>query len=395
MGGSVRLGKILDIEVRLDYSWFVVFFLFAWILSRNVFPVVYDFGPGTSWVLGITASLMLFASVLVHELGHSLVARRYGIGVSGITLFMFGGVAQIKGEPNEPKEEFFIAAIGPVVSFVIGIVCLGISWLLLGADGFGPVGALFNYLGTINIVLAVFNLVPGFPLDGGRILRAGIWHFTGNLRKATRWAARAGQAFAWFLIAVGLFQVLGGNLGGLWLAFIGWFLNNAAEASYQQLLLRRALTGIPVSDVLADDVPAIDADAAVPEFVDAYLLRYDHTVYPVMRNGELAGVVSVDDVKKLDRDLWPATAVGAIAQPVTSERIIDADEDAWDALTRMMEQGAPMLLVMRNGRLAGIVSRDCIARLVQRKLRLGLAADAVSSGAERRSRPSRDRGLAG
>jgi Zn-dependent protease/CBS domain-containing protein len=374
MGGSVRLGKISEFEIRLDYSWFLVLLLMAWTLSVGVFPTVYRFEPGISWVLGTLAALLLFASVLVHELSHAVVARRHGTEVHGITLFLFGGVAHLKDEPTSPKAEFLIAGVGPLTSLAIGAVCLGLSFVLPIGGALRPVAAVLNYLGIVNIALALFNLVPGFPLDGGRLLRAAVWHYTGSIRKATRWAALAGQAFGWILIAVGLMRVVGaGDPGGLWLVFVGWFLNRAAQSSYQQLLLRRALSGVSVSEVMTQEVPLIDAEMRIPEFVEGYVLRHEHTVYPVTRDGEFVGVVTLDDVRQLDRDLWGVTSVGSLARAPEKARVLHHDQDAWDALTQMVENDAPRLLVVENGRLEGVVSREAILRLVQLKSRLGMA----------------------
>jgi Zn-dependent protease/CBS domain-containing protein len=394
MGGSIRLGRVLDIEVRLDYSWFLVFFFMVWALSSRVFPGLFDFGPAINAVLGTAAALLLFASVLVHEFSHALVARRHGIEVSGITLFLFGGVAQIKGEPESPKAEFQIAAVGPATSFGIGFLCLALAWLTGTALGAAPLAALFTYLGMINIILALFNLVPGFPLDGGRILRSAIWHLTGNLRKATRWSSNVGQTFAWLLIGYGLYQLFHQNLGGLWSICIGWFLNNAAESAYQQLLMRRALQGVPIEEAVIHDVPEVDAELRIPEFVDRYLLRYDYSAYPVTRDGELVGVVTVEDVRSLEREYWGVTAVGSIAHAADEERIIFARADAWTALTQMIEADVPRLLVMQDGRPVGFVSRESILRLIQRRMRLGLDGPGVHGAATRRgTAPRRDRGL--
>lgn len=374
MGGSVRLGSLLGFEIRLDFSWLLILALTTWSLSSGVFPSVYHFGPAISWVLGFSAALLLFGSVLLHELSHALVARQHGAEVTGITLFLFGGVAQLKDEPSTPRAEFLIAGAGPLVSLLLGAACFGLSLSLPVHGVLRPGTALLNYLGIVNIALALFNLVPGFPLDGGRMLRSAIWHFTGNLREATRWASLLGQGFGYLLMGYGLFRVLlAHDLSGLWMAFVGWFLSSAAQSAYQQLLLRRALSGVPVSDVMTNEVPQIDGDMRIPEFVSDFVLQHDHSVYPVVRRGEFMGVVSVDDVRHLERDVWGVTCVGALAHQPEEERVVHQYQDAWDALTQMMENDAPRLLVLDNGRLQGIVSREAIMRLVQMKSRLGLA----------------------
>lgn len=373
MGRGVRLLEVFDIEIRLDYSWFLIFFLLSWSLAVGVFPAAYDFAPGMNWLLGFAGSVLLFTSVLLHEISHALMARRFGVEVHGITLFLFGGVAQIKSEPPSPGAEFWIAAVGPAVSILIGAGCLLGAWLAAMVEVLRPVAALLLYLGQINLILAVFNLIPGFPLDGGRILRAAVWRFTGSLQKATQWASIGGQLFAWFLIGIGAFQILfGGNFGGFWLILVGWFLNTAAQGAYQQLLLRRALSGVPVAEVMVHDVPMVDADMRVSQFVEHYLLRRDYSVYPIAREGEFVGVVGLEEVRRLQRDLWGVTGVGAIAREPSPDRMIAGDENAFDALSRMLETEAPRLLVMRDGHLEGIVSRDSILRRIQLRGRLGL-----------------------
>ena len=374
MGGSIRLGSLFGFEIRLDLSWFLVLCLTTWSLASGVFPTVYHFGPSMSWSLGFIAALLLFASVLIHELSHALVARQHGIEVTRITLFLFGGVAQLKDEPNSPRAEFFIAGVGPLTSLALGAACLGLSLSFPVHGVLRPSAAVLNYLGIVNIALALFNLVPGFPLDGGRLLRSAIWHFTGSLREATRWASLFGQGFGYLMVGYGVFRVaLAHDFSGLWMVFVGWFLSSAAQTAYQQLLLRRALSGVPVSDVMTNEVPQVDGDMRIPEFVTDYVLQHDYSAYPVVRRGEFMGIVSINDVRHLDRELWGVTCVGAITHQPDEERVVHHNQDAWHALTQMVENDAPRLLVVDNGRLRGIVSREAIMRLVQMKASLGLA----------------------
>jgi Zn-dependent protease len=366
----MRLGRLLGFEIRLDASWFLVFGLLTWSLAMGVFPAVYGFGPGASWALGILAALLLFASVVAHELSHAVVARMFKIEVSAITLFLFGGVAQIKGEPGTPLAELLIAAAGPIVSFLLGMACLGLSWTAPTLAVLRPAVAIVNYLGVINVALALFNLIPGFPLDGGRILRAIVWRITGSLARATKCASASGQFFGWAMILWGLFRFAAAHdLGGLWLVFVGWFLNSSAQAAYQQIILRKALQGVAIGELVTDEVPQVDGDIRIPAFVQNYLLRHDYPVYPVVRKGEFMGIVTVEDVKKLERDFWGVTSVGALARVPDEERVVEDDRDAWDVLTQMLEHDASRLLVVQHGKLLGIVSREAILRLAQLKTR--------------------------
>lgn len=381
MARGIRLGSIQGIEIRLDLSWFLVFLVLSWTLGMGVFPLAYRVPQPLALGLGAVAAVLLFVSVLLHELSHALVARAHGSEVTGITLFLFGGVAQIKNEPETPRAEFLTAAVGPLVSLLIAAVCMGVWFLmggpytLLGGTARHAAGALLNYLGVINGVLALFNLVPGFPLDGGRILRSGLWAWTGDLVKATRWASLGGQFFGWVFIAMGLWDVIVRNrLIGLWMVLIGWFLRTAARAAYQQLILRRELRDVAVVEVMNEGAPPVDGDIRIPEFVDRYLLPGRQRVFPVFRQGEFLGLVSAEDVAALERNLWGVTCVGALARIPEEEGMVDEHQDAWVALTQMVESDRDQLLVTRNGKLEGVVSRETILRLVQQRHRGPIAS---------------------
>jgi Zn-dependent protease/CBS domain-containing protein len=370
MGGSLRVGRVLGFEVRLDYSWFLVLAIFTAGLGWAVFPSVYEVRPPASWVLGFGATLLLFASVLVHELAHAVAARRCGVAVQSITLFLFGGIAQIKDDPPSPRAEVLIAAAGPLVSVLVGLAALGASLAAPESRLLAPAVVLTNYVGWANILLAVFNMVPGFPLDGGRLLRGVLWAVTGNFRLATRWASAAGQLFGAVLMAYGLiFRVLLAHQpGGFWLVFVGWFLYSAARAAYEQHVLRHALHGLAASSLMASDVPQVDADLRVPGFVDQYVLRYDQPAYPVVRDGEMTGLIVVDDVRKLDRELWGVTSIGVLARTPDTMPAIDDSVDAWDAVLEMTERDLPRLLVLREGELVGFLSRDSVGQAIRRRL---------------------------
>jgi len=370
----MRIGRLFGIEIRVDFSWILIFLLVVISLRYGFFPAALrDSTPTAYWLLGISAALLLFASVLVHELAHSLAARRYGIDVHAITLFLFGGVSQIRGEPRSPGAEFVIAIVGPATSLVLA----GLFWLgfRLGLEAEAPLTflALSWYLALINGILAVFNLLPGLPLDGGRVLRSALWQVTGNLRQATRWASGAGQVIGLLLILWGGFSLFatGAVVSSLWLMFIGWFLITAAQSAYRQLELREALAGVAVGEVMTPRLPMVDARTSVEVFVRDYLLRLDAPLFMAVEEGRVVGLVSLEDVRRLGRDDWATTPVGAIAHSVEEERTVSATTDAWDALAQMLEEDVGRLLVTRDGRVEGVISRDVLSRLVRARMELG------------------------
>jgi len=382
MGGGVRLGRVFGFNINIDWSWFVVFFLVVYTLASGYFPFAYPgFSRTTNWALGLLAALLLFGSVLFHELSHSIVARYYGAEVKGITLFLFGGVSQTSDEPASASEEFWMALVGPITSFFLGAV------FYTAAITAGNLGwplwfvAVSSYLGFINLILGVFNLLPGFPLDGGRVLRSIIWAITGNLTKATRWASYVGQGFGFMLMAVGfvgmpgtsILGILQGNLvGGLWLVFIGWFLAGAARSSYEQVLIRDALSGVRVEQVMTTDVPVIKADTSIRKFVDEHLLKHEYSCYPVVEpdTEDVIGVIGAEEVRTVPSSDWEMVSVGQIAHKIDGGYKISEDEDAWEAVAKLTSPEVCRLLVMEDGHLKGTVGRDAIFRLVQTKMRL-------------------------
>ena len=372
--GGLRLGRIRGFEIRADYSWFLVFFLMSYWLAVGVFPQAYSIPRTESWALGLLTSALVFCSVLVHELAHATAARRFGIEVGGITLFLFGGVAQIKGEPETPRQEFLVAAVGPAVSILIGVVSWSASVLLNHLDGPDELIALLNYLGWINLALAAFNLVPGFPLDGGRILRSLIWKWTGSIKQATQVAAAGGQLFAWAIILYGGIKVIHGDVGYVWPMCVGLFLNHAARASYAQMILRGALRGVPVSAVMSHDLPVVDADMRIPDFVSHHLLRSNAAIFPVARENRLVGIITADDIQMLPRNLWGVTCVGAIAKMPDQDHVVQDNADAWAAFTQMLESDHTRLLVLHDDMFEGDVSREDVVRLADLNSRRGLAA---------------------
>lgn len=371
---NIKLGRIAGIPISIDLSWFVVFALIIYVLAQSYFPTV---APGLSsgmrWLGGFVAALLLFISVLLHELMHSIVALKNGIQISGINLFIFGGVSRMRSEPRTPEIEFKMAIAGPLTSLVLAAVLWGL--LRLGGEAwFGELGVvILGYLALINLVLGVFNLLPGFPLDGGRVFRAMLWGAMNNLERATRVASFVGQGFAYLFIIGGFwFMLFGGFLSGLWLVFVGWFLNNAAQQSYQQLQLRKVLSGVDVHRVMTSDFPQLDPDMTLDDFVHGYLLKYDYTTFPVIDGDRFMGVVTIAEVRETPRERWSETSLRQIVKCPDDERVVKCTDDAFDALMHMAEDNAQRLLVMCEGKLEGVVTQDNIVNLVRTKLQLGM-----------------------
>jgi len=364
MKSSFRLGRIAGIEIGIHYSWLLAFILIAWSLAQGFFPEYYSgWSLTTYWITGVLAALFLFVSVLVHELAHSFVAIARGLPVRGITLFIFGGVSNIAGEPEKPKVEFVMSAVGPLASLALA----GIFWGLhqvVGEQNSPPAAMLF-YLAFINALIAGFNLLPGFPLDGGRVLRSIIWGTTGDLTKATNIAATVGRLFGWGLIGFGVFQLLSGNfLGGIWIAFIGWFLSNAADASRREITLRGRLTGVPVKAVMDQSPELISPQASVEEVVQGVFLQRRRRATAVYQDDRLVGIVTITDVKGLPQQKWTQTPVGEIMtrEPLYS---VGVDDDLNLALKLLAQHDLNQLLVLREGQLVGFLNRADIIRYLQ------------------------------
>lgn len=359
MRGSFVIGRIRGIDIEINFSWLLIFALMTYMLATSYFPLNYpDWGPALWWLLGASAALLLFASVLLHELCHSLVSVSLGLPVKRITLFIFGGVAQIEGEPDEPMKELKIALAGPAMSIVLGIVFLLLAGVLAAAGTPQYVSVLFGYLGTINLMLAAFNLVPAFPLDGGRVLRAILWHFKGDMQGATRIAASAGGAFGYTLIFLGIFLVLAGNLAnGIWMAFIGWFIAQAAQSSYQQMLLSDIFTKIPVRDFMTTQVVIVDYFISVQDLVDKYFYKHKYAFFPVRQQDQITGIVSLNNVRNLPQADWPRTTVGRIVTPLQENLIVRPDEAVAAVMNKLFANGVGRVLVMEGSQLLGLVSR--------------------------------------
>lgn len=356
---NIPVGKILGIPIGVDYSWFLIFLLLSWILAKNYFPTEFkNWSLLEYWIVGIVTTIMLFVSVLLHELGHSIIALKYKIKVKQINLFIFGGLAEIAGEPPKASAEFWIAIAGPVVSFFLA----GIFYLLqLLTQNVAPVFAVFEYLAYINFVLAVFNLIPGFPLDGGRVLRAIVWGFTHNLHRATYIAAIVGRFFGFFFIFIGFLQIFAGNVGnGIWIAFIGWFLESAAMAQLQQQILEEHLSGHLVSEAMSNDYAIIPDDTTIQEVMDNHFLGIGRRSLFIKKDNQFIGILTMHKIKEIPSDNWQNTFVKEIMIPLSDTQKVEPDAPLWNALLKMDKNGVNQLPVMEGNELLGVLSRESI-----------------------------------
>lgn len=380
--GGLGLGRILGVEIRLDLSLLVIFALVTFNLGAGVLPRWHPaWSPVAVWALALGAAVLFFASLLTHEMAHALVARRMDVPVRRITLFLFGGLAHLEGEPKSPKAEFLIAVVGPATSLVIGALATAAGvWLagpalelgvvegpeaaLAAMHGLGPLATVLLWLGPVNLFLGLFNLVPGFPLDGGRVLRALLWGATGDLTRATRWASWSGQGVAWVLMGVGVMNVLGGGLvSGLWLVLIGWFLNNAARTSYQQLLVRQALEDVPVTRLMRTQLDRVGPELSVDELVREHVMVSDQHAFPVESQGVLQGLVSFEDLRKVPQADWVRTPVGAVMTPLDELAALSPDADGEQALEQLAQRDVEQLPVLdEEAHLLGLVRRQDLVR---------------------------------
>jgi len=366
------LGKVFGIPLRVHLSWLIIFVLITWSMAAHYYPSRYEGWPRQQyWIVGIVAALLFFASVLVHELAHSVLARSRGLKVRDIVLFIFGGVSEIAEESKTPGTEFLIAAVGPATSILLGVLLLGVAHVV--GDASPPVTAVASHLGLINVILAAFNLIPGFPLDGGRVLRAILWKISGQMDRATRWAARAGQAVAYLFILVGLFWFFTQHeFVGLWFAFIGWFLENAALSSYRQVLLKHSLSGHTVDEVMMRDYPAVAPDEPLGLLVNDFFLPLGLRSLPVVADERVAGLVTLHDINQVPRDDWMARRAGDVMVPIEETKTTTPDENLWEALVRMTSEEVNQLPVVSEGRLEGMLTRAGILTFLRMRAELGL-----------------------
>ncbi len=372
-GRGLRVGSLTGIDIHLDASLIVIFVLVVWMLAVNVFPAWHqEWSAVQNWTTGLAAGILFFLSLLLHELAHAVVARKYGISVPRITLFLFGGMAEIEDEPDTPKEEFFIAIAGPVTSLFLGLFFSLLAGYMAGSEfaqmlmedqqaamaTLGPLPTLLFWLGPVNLLLALFNMAPGFPLDGGRVLRAAWWWMTGDLDRATRLASDAGRLFGWLLMAVGFFRALSGVfVQGLWLILIGWFLTSAASASYAQMTTRRTLKGRLVRDLMRRHYDTAGADLPVSDFVNDHLLQSPQVLWPVVANGRLVGFTTLEEVRRLSAEERESLRVGDIMRTDLAGLSVHPEMSAENAMQVLSARGTP-LIVVEDEKIVGLLSQS-------------------------------------
>jgi len=371
MGRGIKIFRILGIQVSLDYTWFIVFVLFAWSLSYGYFPFRHPGLPtGTYLTMGILSATLLFVCVLIHEFSHSYTANRLGMDIHEITLFIFGGVAQLTKEPEDAATELKIAIAGPAASLVLGLLFYGAA-VLVDPEAYPLLRSVLGYLALINFILLAFNMIPGFPLDGGRVFRALWWLKTGDLNTATRVASNIGKGFAIFLIVMGFIQIFTGNfVGGLWFVFIGVFVQQAAESGYQQVVIKKALAGLKVKDLMSKPVITVEEASSVSDAVENYFFKFHHASFPVRADGGVSGLLTLNNVRAVDKDKWEVTRVGDVMNKLGQKDILGPEDSALEALARMMSNNNGNLgrfPVVEEGRLVGIISRQDIMKMLEFK----------------------------
>lgn len=370
---GLRIGRILGIPLYLHATSFLIFALLTFFLATQILPLQSGATPMQYWILAVGVSIVFFGSLILHELGHSVIALRYKIPVVSITLFFFGGLARIARDPETALQEFNIAIAGPIVSFILGAVFLGVY--AIAPQGVLQLAAL--YLSEINLILGAFNLLPGFPMDGGRVLRAIVWGITKNFDRATQIASRSGQVFAYMMIMLGIWAImerdsgvsrlLGGWSGGLWLAFIGWYLLSAAQETYTQVAIRHTLTGLSAADIMSPDVPTVARDISLEDYVHE-VLRTGRRCHVVTGNGMAVGLVTLHQVQAFPREEWANTSIQAAMVPQGAIHWVMPNEPVTGVLERMQSEDVNQMPVLQEGHIIGMIARDSILRVIQTRL---------------------------
>ena len=379
MPGSFRIFRIAGIDINIHISWLIILVFLTFSLATGWFPITY---PGSStttyYLLGFIASILLFVSVLLHELAHSFVARSRGLQVKSIVLFIFGGVSNIEQEPQTPGIEFSMAFVGPLVSLLIGVVCYGLLLLVRGTHSL--LVPILSYLALMNIILGIFNLIPGFPLDGGRVLRSIIWKATGNFQTATNITTFVGQAFAYLIILWGILLFFAGNaFNGLIIIFTGWFLLTSAQSARSQSMLDTAFRGVTVNQIMDTNVLTVPANISLQKLVDEYFLPRGLRSAFVMQGDQLAGLITLSDIRHVPRDQWPQTPVGFAMIPLERLHTITPQQNVKDVLPLMTGQDVNQLAVDQDGRLVGVLTREGILRSLEIRRNLGVDRNRTAS----------------
>lgn len=374
MHSQIKLGRVFGVEIGLHYSWIVIALLIVFSLAGHFREINPQWGDGVVLITAIITGVLFFATIVAHELAHAVVAKSSGLPVRSITLFALGGVAQIEKEPEDAKTEFWMAIVGPITSFVIGSVLLalafGLGWTAEGTPK-TPLLAMMVWLGYINITLAVFNLVPGFPLDGGRVLRAIVWWITKDAVRSTKIAARVGQTVALFFIVFGVYRLFGGaGFAGLWIAIIGWFLLDAAGATYAQVEMNERLRGVRVGDIMLRDCPTVDGRTNLQTFIEEFLLRTGRRCFIVAENGIVEGIITAHEIKEIEPGFRHYKTVSDAMRPIHQLRTVTVDTPVTEVLETMGREDLNQLPVVSNGRLEGVISRGQVLRYLQTREQL-------------------------
>ena len=376
MRAQIKLGRIFGVEIGLHYSWLIIALLITFSLAGHFQANNPGWSDGLRWGVAIVTAVLFFVSIVLHELSHAMVANLRGLPVKSITLFALGGVAQIEKEAADAKTEFWMGIIGPITSFVIGVICLAIT-VALGwtPPEFPqrPLPAMLMWLGYINVGLAIFNMIPGFPLDGGRVLRGIVWWITGDAKRATTIAARVGQVIAFLMIIYGVMQFFqGAGFNGLWLAFIGWFLLSASRESYAQMVISEGLRGLRVADVMSREFPVVDAHSNLQTFAEENLTRTGRRFWIVTLNEQPEGIITPAEISEVPRNRWPYTTVADVMRPLDATRSVNPNTPVTEALEVMARQDLNQLPVVNEKGLAGLISRAHILQLIQTRAELHL-----------------------
>jgi Zn-dependent protease/CBS domain-containing protein len=371
-GKGITLFKLFGFKVKIDLSWLILGFLITWTLAQGLFPNLYKGLPSvTYWIMGIAGALGLLFSIVFHELWHSLIARKFGLSMRGITLFIFGGVAEMTEEPPSPKAEFFMAVAGPISSVVLGIALFGIYFLGVGGGWPKSVTGVLNYLSFLNLILAGFNLMPAFPLDGGRVLRSVLWGWKDNIRWATQISSKIGGVLGIALIAIGILELFLGNLiGGIWLAVIGLFIRGASQSAYQQMLIRRSLEGEKVQQFMKSDPITVSPSITVEDLVEDYIYKHHFKMYPVVEDGRLLGCVTLSQVKGIPKERRAEHTVRELAEACSENNTVGPNEDAVKALAIMQKTNSSRLMVVEGNKLAGVITLKDMMGLLSLKIDL-------------------------